>query len=169
MRNYIDESIVRNLFADFSSKARYKEYAALTQTTIEQDKEIIQFLLKKVFDVNKDLEHHLEEIFINFDDDFALLLHITGKYIESFSADRSNNFFSGMDIWEEEKKFALDLLAKTIQHSEELIALIEPNLKNWEMDRVAVLDLILMKMAICELKFFPTVPVKVSKIGRAHV
>jgi N utilization substance protein B len=162
VRNYIDESIVRNLFADFSSKARYKEYAALTQTTLEQDKEIIQFLLKKVFDVNKDLEHHLEEIFINFDDDFALLLHITGKYIESFSVDKSNNFFPGMDIWEEEKKFALDLLAKTVQKDEELINYIQPKLKNWEMDRVAVLDLILMKMAVCEMKYFPTIPVKVS-------
>ena len=51
---------------------------------------------------------------------------------------------------------------KTIEHNKELSELIEPNLKNWEMDRVAILDLILMKMAVCELKYFPTIPVKVS-------
>jgi transcription antitermination protein NusB len=54
------------------------------------------------------------------------------------------------------------LLEKTIKHSDELIALIQPKLKNWEMDRVAILDLILLKLAVCELLYFPTIPVKVT-------
>ncbi|MES2620809.1 MAG: transcription antitermination factor NusB [Bacteroidota bacterium] len=162
VRNYVNEETVKNLFNELSSKQRYKEYSALQQPTLEQDKEIIAFMLKKVFSGFKDFEHHLEELFINFDDDNALILHILGKYVDAFSENSRNNFFQTMDVWEEEKKFALQLLARTVQYNEELVAYIEPNLKNWEMDRVAVLDLILMKMAVCELKYFPTIPVKVT-------
>ncbi len=162
IRNYVNEETVKNLYSELASRPRYKEYAELAIPTPEQDKEIISFILKKVFNGCKDFEHHLEELFINFDDDNALILHILGKYVDAFSPTAKNNFFQTMNVWEEERKFALDLLAKTIQHNEELVVYIEPNLKNWEMDRVAILDLILMKMAVCELKYFPTIPVKVS-------
>lgn len=162
IHNYIKEDVVKDLFNELSSKAKYKEYAALEKPTIEQDKEIINYILKKVFQGNKDLEHHLEEIFINYDDDQSLLLHILTKYVDAFDANRENNFFQSVDIWEEEQKFAVDLLIKTVQQNEELANYIQPKLKNWEMDRVAILDLILMKLAVCELKYFPTIPVKVS-------
>lgn len=162
IRNHIATDVVKKLFNELSSKPKYKEYSALAQPNLEQDKEIIGFILKKIFQSEKDLEHHLEEIFINYDDDYTLLVHVTGKYIDTFSADKADNFFQGLDQWEEEKKFAIQLLIKTIQNNEELTAIIEPNLKNWEMDRVAVLDLILMKLAVSELKYFPTIPVKVS-------
>jgi N utilization substance protein B len=162
IRNYISEEVVKSLFNDLTSKQKYKDYCAVAKPTFEQDKEIIHFILKKVFQSNKDYEHHLEELFINYDDDNSLLLHIIGKYVDGFAEDKDNSFFQNMDIWEEEKKFAYDLLAKTIHHNEELIAIIQPKLKNWEMDRVAVLDLVLLKLAVCELKYFPTIPVKVS-------
>lgn len=160
--NYVNQDVVKNLFVELAAKPKYKEYSAIQNPTLEQDKDIINFIIKKVFQGSKELEHHLEELFINFDDDNALLLHIMGKYIDSFDPIKENNFFQSMNVWEEEKKYAVDLLNKTIQNNEELITYIEPNLKNWEMDRVAVLDLILMKMAVCELKYFPTIPVKVS-------
>jgi len=162
IKNYVPEEIVRDLFNDLLSKPKYKEYSALTAPSPEQDKDIINFIIKKIFPANKDLEHHLEELFINYDDDNALLLHILTKYIDGFDPARENNFFQTMDVWDEEQKFAVNLLIKTYHQNEELIAYIQPKLKNWEMDRVATLDLILLKMAVCELKYFPTIPVKVS-------
>lgn len=162
LQHHVAEDIVKKLFNDLIAKPKYKEYSALDHPTLEQDKEIVTYILKKIFQAEKDLEHHLEEIFINYDDDNSLLLHVTTKYVESFAADKEGNFFQNMNVWEEEKKYALQLLAKTIQHNEDLVALIEPNLTNWDMDRVAILDLILMKLAVCELKYFPTIPVKVS-------
>ncbi len=162
IRNYVAEEVVKSLFNELASKQRYKDYTGLGKPTLEQDKEIANYILKKVFSPAKDMEQHLEELFINYDDDNSLIIHVLGKYIDAFSPNGKNSFFQTLSVWEEEKKFALDLLTKTIQHSKELVALIDPNLKNWEMDRVAVLDLILMKMAVCELKYFHTIPVKVS-------
>ena len=76
VRNYVDEEIVKGLFNDLCSRQKYKDYCALEKPSFEDDKDIIQFILRKVFQSNKDLEHHLEELFINYDDDNALLLHI---------------------------------------------------------------------------------------------
>jgi N utilization substance protein B len=162
VRNYISDDLVKSLFVEFSGKQKYKEYSAIDRPTLEQDKDIFSFLIKKVFDVNKDLEAHLQEIFINYDDDNALLLHVLGKYVDVFNPAKEDNFFPNNKDWEEEQQFARDLLSRTIHNNDELIAMIEPKLKNWDMDRVALLDLILMKMAVCELKFFPNIPIKVS-------
>lgn len=157
----IQEEVVKSLFNELTSKDRYKEYAALAAPDLHQDKDIIGFLIKKIFTADTNLENHLEELYINYQDDNSLLLHILSKYVEAFDESKSN-FFQSFDLWEEEKKFAHELLAKTIEHDAELTECIKPNLKNWEMDRVAILDLVLMKMALCEIKFFPTIPVKVS-------
>ncbi len=162
IKNYVDDNIVKALFTELAAKPKYKEYSALDAPTVEQDKEIINYIIKKLFDGNKDLELHLEEIFINYDDDNGLLLHVLTKYVDSFDAGKKNVFFPGLSDWEEEKQFAYNLLSKTINSDEELVAIIEPKLKNWDMDRVALLDLILMKMAVCELKYFPNIPIKVS-------
>ena len=157
----IDEDIVKTLFQELSAKERYNQYAALTEPDLEQDKDIVNFMMKKVFSGNKSFEHHLEELFPNFDDDNSLLQHVISKFIEGFSEDK-NQFLSTLDVWAEEKKFALELLTKSIAYNDELNTAIEPNLKNWDMDRVAILDLILMKQAVCELLYFPTVPIKVT-------
>jgi transcription antitermination protein NusB len=162
VRNYIDEEVVKSLFNDLCARPKYKDYCALQKPTLEEDKEIFNLLVKKVFQSNKDLEHHLEELFLNYDDDNDLLLHIISKYVDAFDSEKKDTFFQNMDVWEEEKKFSFDLLEKTIEKNEELTAIIKPKLKNWEMDRVATLDLILLKLAVCELKYFPTIPVKVS-------
>ncbi len=162
VRNYVDEEVVKSLFNDLCARPKYKEYCALEKPTFEDEKEIFNLLVRKVFQSNKDLEHHLEELFLNYDDDNALLLHIISKYVDTFDPEKKDTFFQSMDIWEEEKKFSFELLEKTIDKNEELTTIIKPKLKNWEMDRVATLDLILLKLAVCELKYFPTIPVKVS-------
>ncbi len=162
VRNYVNPDIVKALFTDLSAKPKYKEYAALPAPSLEKDKEIIQLLLKKVIPASKDLENHLEELFTNYHDDNSLLLHVIGKYVDAFEPEGKNAFFQGLELWDDEKKYGIELLAKTIDHSDELIKLIQPKLKNWEMDRVAILDLILLKLAVCELLYFPTIPVKVT-------
>lgn len=161
IRNYVNEDVVKKMFTDLAALPEYKTYSANTQPTLEQDREIVISILRDIMSRSKELEQQLEETFPNLDDDQSLLLHIISKYTEEFTPAKSN-FLSGLEVWEEEKKFAFELLEKTVKYNEELTNLIQPNLRNWEMDRVAILDLIMMKMAICELMYFPTVPIKVS-------
>ena len=160
--NYVDQEVVKAMFNMMYDKYTYKNYIANTAPTLEQDKEVAGLIIKKILAKNKEFEAQLEDNFINFDDDQLLLNHVMQKYAEGFIEEDENAFIAGIHQWEEEKKFGIDLLKKCYQHNEELTEDIEPNLKNWEMDRIAALDLILMKMAVCELKYFPTVPIKVS-------
>ncbi|MFN8310538.1 MAG: transcription antitermination factor NusB [Chitinophagales bacterium] len=162
IHNYVSQDVVKDLFVAWSSKPKYKEYAALAKPTAEQDIELLSFLVKKILATNEELEAHLEEFFMNYSDDQQLLTHVLLKYLENFDATNENALMEGISAWETEQKFARDLLRQYVAHSEELAKDIEPNLANWDMDRIAVLDLVIMKLAICELKYFPTVPVKVS-------
>src|SRR5690606_18596603 len=64
--------------------------------------------------------------------------------------------------WTEDRQFITDLLVNSIRYAEEYQQLISAKTKNWESDRIALLDNLLMRMAICELINFPTIPVKVT-------
>jgi N utilization substance protein B len=162
IHNYIDQDVVKAMFNMLHDKYTYKNYIANVPPTLEQDKEVIGLIVKKILAKSKEFEAQIEDAFVNYDDDQLLLNHVMQKYVEGFTEEDENAFLAGIYQWEEEKKFGVDLLKKCYKHNEELTQDIEPNLKNWEMDRIATLDLILMKMAVCELKYFPTVPIKVS-------
>jgi N utilization substance protein B len=162
VQTYISQEAVRAMFHMLRDKYTYKNYTALTTPTLDDDKEVMTLIVKKILAKSKEFDAVVEENFINYDDDQLLLNHVLQKYVESYDEADETAFISGIHQWEEEKRFGIELLRKCYQHNDELIKDIEPNLKNWEMDRIATLDLVLMKMAVCELKYFPTVPIKVS-------
>ena len=159
---FIDSDIVRGLFQALRDKYSYKEYTAKATPTIADEKDILELIVKKIIFKSKELTAHLEEHFVNYDDDQLLLNHVLQKYIEDYKEEDENAFVNGITLWEGERKFGIELLKQCYVHDEELSNDIVPNLKNWDKDRIATLDLLLMKMAVCELKYFPTVPVKVS-------
>lgn len=158
----IDRDLVRKLYTELTTKLRYKEFAKLNTSTLEADKDILAFLVKQVFTKSEDLDMHMEELFVNSDDDGQLLMLVIQKFIEAFKEGNTAHFMDAVGVWNDEKQYAVELLRKTVDHNDDLLKYIEPALNNWEMDRIAPLDLVLMKMALCELLFFPTIPVKVT-------
>ena len=62
----------------------------------------------------------------------------------------------------EKNKFALNLAFRTHKYNAEFVELVEPQLKNWEIERITRIDMILIKMALCELLYFRSIPIKVS-------
>ena len=163
IQNYITPEIVQTFYKKMTAKAKYKEYAALQNPTLEQDKEIIEYIFKKVFMSDTDLEQHLEGHFINYDDDQMLLLHVLVKFAKQYTDEGDSEVFtSHISQWNNEKKFADDMLRFYYQNDKELEEILQPNLQNWEIERMAVTDTVLLKMALCELLYFPTIPVKVT-------
>ncbi len=76
--------------------------------------------------------------------------------------DATIQYISGEIETEDGKEFALDLIRKIVRYKAELDQLITENLTNWALDRVALIDKILIRMGICELLHFSEIPVKVS-------
>ncbi len=159
---WLDEALVRKLYTELTETQRYIEYAKLSESTLEADIDIVGYLVKNILTKNKDLDKHLEENFVNMDDDSGTLWLVVQKYIAAFDKTGVKPFEEATTYWEAEQPFAFDLLKKNFQHSEELRALILPYLKNWDPERVAVMDFLILKMALCELLYCPTVPVKVT-------
>ncbi|OJV26783.1 MAG: transcription antitermination factor NusB [Bacteroidetes bacterium 37-13] len=159
---YIDADIIRQLYIEVTEKQRYKEYFKLEETTIEADVDILAYIIKQVLTKNKTLDKHLEETFVNMDDDSGTLWMVLQKYVEGFVKSGTAPFSDAISYWEKEHPFALELLRKTYQHNEEITEVVRPFLKNWELERVAVMDLLILKLAMCELLYMPTIPVKVT-------
>lgn len=163
--NYND--IFRNLYNTFKTKDAYKNYMALEATTFEDDKSIIIALFKHIMNYEA-----LVDIFIErnlfWEDDFYQVaqysLNILKKLDSSFSAasefpliydERNSQEIEDLD-------FATQLLRKTILSLDENTDIIRHNLKQWEYDRVAIMDIVILKMAITEFVSFPSIPEKVT-------
>ena len=159
---WIDEDLVRKLYLELITIPRYKEYSKLSESTLDADIDIVGYLVKHILTKHHELDKHLEEYFINMDDDSGTLWVVIQKHIQSFAKTGVAPFEEAFGYWEAEQPFAFDLLKKNFAHNDELKALILPYLKNWDPERVAVMDFLILKMALCELLYCPTVPIKVT-------
>jgi N utilization substance protein B len=86
-----------------------------------------------------------------------MMVVLMGKFLPKPSAFR----FEQM-VGEEKMKFATDLLQCVIDKDEFCLNIIKPKLKNWDSERIALLDMILIKMGVCELLYFETIPPRVT-------
>lgn len=156
----IDGDTVRHLYTEFSKNEEYSLYSAKKEITDDEQREILLLLLKDCFNSELFLET-LEDHFPNFLDDKSLILGSLKKNIKGLPL--SSDFYEEYRPTKETtEEFGINLLEKVQSEEVELMAIIEPVLKNWDADRVAVIDLILLKMALAELLYFPSIPTKVT-------
>jgi N utilization substance protein B len=100
---------------------------------------------------------HVEENFMNWDDDADMVLQVLGSLLQKPSSADFKQVMSP-DKWE----FAKSLLNTVLEKREHLEAYIVPKLKNWDAERIAALDMIIMKMGMSEFLYFETIPPKVT-------
>ncbi len=156
----IDEDNVRIFYTEFAKSKEYKDFLREKEPTEEAHQEILLALCKFCVQ-NETFNELIEDHFPNWVDDKSLIVGALKKTIKSLPA--GERFYEDYrPSTEATVEFGEELLRKVTQEEEELVNLIEPTLKNWDADRVAVIDMILLKMALCELMSFPTIPSKVT-------
>lgn len=163
--SWTDESVLlRELFNKMKANEAYREYAKLDERTVSQERECITHLFKSIFFVDPLLEQYFEEKYINWPVDKQSVDGMVLKTLRAFKEDASEK----VDIlpitanWEEDEEFVKNLFNKTILYADEYGQMIADKTQNWEVDRIALVDVILMKMAIAELLHFNSIPTKVS-------
>src|SRR6185295_14168515 len=104
-------------------------------------------------------QQHVEDIFPGWPDDQETTYHSVVNILDAVSPNQRPFIVQQSKDLKEVKQFAVDLLKKTILHEQETEALVVPYLAHWEKERLAMLDLVLMKMAITEWLYFPEIPV----------
>src|SRR5690606_10245804 len=159
-----DPEIVRTVFLQLKDKEEYQAYLTQEDRSIAGEKEIIKVIFKKIILKNPAIEQVFEERFINWPVDKEVLQAMIAKTFKNFTSENpnQNQLAELTPNWTEDRQFITDLLVNSIRYAEEYQQLISAKTKNWESDRIALLDNLLMRMAICELINFPTIPVKVT-------
>ena len=160
-----EQELVSKLFKHIRETALYQSYMSDRSNEYGSDKQFIGQLFIKHIAGFELLHDTLEEKSIYWLDDLMLVNIIVDKTLQSFRQNHSNKLPIVFSLYKNEiddRKFVRELLIKTTENNKEYETLIAEKTKNWELDRIAVLDMILMKMALCEFECFKTIPVKVS-------
>ena len=159
-----DPELARALFSILKTSDEYKEYLLKTDDTISSDKDIIKYIFKKVILKSSLAEQVFEDKFIFWPVDKDVLQALIAKTFKNFAYDdpSKNKLAEVTGNWEEDREFIVDLFEKAIRHDAEYQELIGHKTQNWEPERIAVMDTLLMKMGITEFVNFASVPVKVT-------
>jgi N utilization substance protein B len=159
-----EPELVKSLFIILKSSEEYKEYLKKTGDTLHSDKDIIKFIFKKVILKSSLAEQVFEDMFIYWPVDKDVLQALIAKTFKNFAFDDAakNKLAEVTGNWEEDREFIVNLFEETIRHNDEYQQLITNKTTNWEPDRIAMIDTLLMKMAIAEFVNFTSIPVKVT-------
>lgn len=159
-----DPEIVRSVFAQLKESEPYLEYLQLEDRSIGAEKDIIKFIFKKIILKSPDIEQAFDQRFINWQVDKEVLQAMIAKTFKNFSNEvpSKNQLADLTPNWIEDRDFVVDLLNQSIRYGAAYQELIVGKTKNWESDRIALVDTLLIRMAITELLNFPTIPVKVT-------
>lgn len=158
------EELFKSIFSDIRTSPEYENYMANESRSLEEDKKLLVFIFKKLIANNEIIQHQIEEKQIFWADDLDLVSSMVLKTIKMVEEDWDEyaplpDLFKDED---DETEFFKLLFRKTIVHNDDFETLIADKATNWESDRIAMLDSILMKMALTEAVEFKSIPIKVS-------
>lgn len=152
---------IRILYHEFSkSSQEYQEYLNMDKTGAEEHKEMLLKLFKFTISHENCIDI-IEDNFNNWVDDESLVIGAIKKTIKALPID-SNYIDQYRPDPEATQYFGQALLENVILTDAQLKELIYPNLQNWDADRVAIIDMLLIKMALAEFIHFPSIPTKVT-------
>jgi transcription antitermination protein NusB len=153
----IDKELVKKIYHNLSETPQYKEYIGTNERNYNQEKEILDFILNDLMVADEVFTSHIEENFINWDDDADMIVHTLKNFLQKPSFANFTEVISP-DKWD----FAKNLLTTFLEKEKHLETYIIPKLKNWDPERIAALDMIIMKLGVAEFLYFETIPPKVT-------
>ncbi|NNF83083.1 MAG: transcription antitermination factor NusB, partial [Flavobacteriaceae bacterium] len=158
-----NDEYVDLIFKAIRKSPVYEKYMSDRVNSFEEDKSFILDIYKQIIAPNDKLYSYYEDCKITWLDDLPVINTLFVKLIKRSSPSSSGDLLiPGLFRDEEDRQFGFDLMNKTILNLSFLTGIIEEKTMNWDKDRIANLDLVLLQMAICEIEKFPSIPVKVT-------
>ncbi len=156
----IEDSVIKSIYAEFVKTKDYLVYHENPDPKAEDHKTVLLALYKFCL-ANAIFEDLVDERYNNWEDDKSLVVGAIKRTIKALPLEEKT-YKQFKPNHETTQEFGFTLLDMVLDRDAELLGIIEPNLKNWDADRVAIIDMILLKMAIAELINFPSIPTKVT-------
>nr|WP_295874516.1 transcription antitermination factor NusB [uncultured Chitinophaga sp.] len=157
MRQLTDTDLIRKLYNILVASDAYKAYIADETRTKAGEKEILEYIYKEVLAKSELFVQHMEDTFLHWSDDEEMMAILLGNYFNK------PHLFNFLQLISKEKlDYARELLLTVNDKKEYCLELIKPKLQNWDPERIAAVDMLLMEMGVCEFLYFPTIPTKVT-------
>ncbi|MFB6317911.1 transcription antitermination protein NusB [Saccharicrinis sp. FJH54] len=155
--------LIKNLFHEIRESEYYNDFMALKEPSYEDDKTLWVKLFKKIITDSEELGNALEEISIYWNDDAELILSMVQKTIKKFDPAKGNRqellpIFKDL----EDLDYVKILLRQAILNAKDYQEDISNTVQNWDVDRLAFMDMLIMQVSIAEAVEFSNIPVKVS-------
>jgi N utilization substance protein B len=162
--SWIDHpELIKKLYSELIESEMYASYMSAEENSIEKDRELIEYFLTNILGTSEDFYQILEEQSIYWNDDVEFVVGMIIKTIKKIKIS-TPEFKSLMPLFkdEEDREFTKQLFRKATLNSQEHREIIKKHLRNWDLERVAFIDVLIMEMALCEFLYFPSIPTKVS-------
>lgn len=153
----IDDELVRKAYLALVSSPEYNEYTSLKLREKRSERKILEYIFASLMLEEDNFISDIEEKFIHWDDDAEMMITLMNGFLQKPAL-----FNFGEMVSREKMDFAIDLMECVIDKKGFCLELIKPKLKNWDAERIASLDMILMQMGVCEFMYFETIPPKVT-------
>lgn len=152
-----DPEWIRKLYHGLAESTLYAIYNASPEREKKSEREIIEFIFNDLMLADEDFTQYAEDIYNNWDDDADMVRLMVLHFIQKPTAFKPQEMINP-----EKSDFALRLLETVLDRQDQLDALVKPKLRNWDPERLAQLDTILLEMGVCEFLYFETIPIKVT-------
>jgi transcription antitermination protein NusB len=152
-----NRDLIRKTYMNLAETSDYKTYISKGARDKQEEKKILEFILNDLMLANEVFVSHIEEHFSNWDDDGEMVVQLLTGYLQKPGSLHFKQMLSP-----DKESFAKTLLKTVQEKNEHLQTLIIPKLKNWDPERIAQLDMIMMKMGVAEFLYFETIPPKVT-------
>ena len=158
-----EDELIRKLYTSLIDQDFYKEYMALEKATYADDRKLVEDIFKYLILDNEEIESILEEQSIYWNDDLDFVVSMilkTFKKFKEFSDD--NQALLPMYKDDEDRQFAKDLYRKVVLNHGDNVILIKQHTVNWDIERIAFIDNLILELALTEFLYFPSIPTKVT-------
>jgi len=158
-----DQDFLKRLLDLLLSSEMYAEYLNNPEDSYETDREFWRAFFKKHICGNEMVESYLEDKSIYWNDDIEIVETFTLKTIKRFEPSTgATQPLLPMFKDAEDREFAVKLFRQTLFNGKEYRERIDKHMKNWETERIANMDLIIMQVALAEILTFPSIPISVT-------
>ena len=158
------EDFIRNMFNKLTETPEYQEYMTNGKDSFGDDKQFLVTVIDTYMAENGLIFDYYSDRDLSFNSDYQLAVYLLWKFVSempaAFGAD--SKLPPVYKNEEEDKEFVVKLFEKTILHADEYMDLVKENISNWDYDRLALMDKILIFMAVTEFVEFHFIPVKVT-------
>ncbi|WP_044398938.1 transcription antitermination factor NusB [Lacinutrix sp. Hel_I_90] len=159
----LDSEYVEIIFKAILASDLYADYLKTKTSDFKEDRDFIVDVFKEIIAPNDKLYDYIEDKHLTWLDDLPTVNTSIAKLLRKVKKD-SNAFHFIPKLYKdlEDKQFAIDLFRKTLLNQNALTQEISKKTTNWDSDRIATIDYLLLKMGVCEIQKFPSIPTKVT-------